>query len=47
MDKTSYKAMTIFGDKLYQQRARKALPILVRQAQARKKNILFRYKSRT
>ena len=30
------------GQKLYQQRARIALPILVRQAMASKKNILWR-----
>ncbi len=31
---TARIAKTIFGDKLYQERARRALPILVRQAQA-------------
>jgi hypothetical protein len=33
---TAEKAETFFGDKLYQQRARAALPLLVRQAKAQK-----------
>lgn len=32
---TAQKAQPIWGSKLYQQRAQKALPILVRQAKAR------------
>jgi hypothetical protein len=35
-DETGEKAEYIFGDKLYQQRARLAFPILVRQAEAKK-----------
>jgi hypothetical protein len=34
-DETGEKAESIFGDKLYQQRARMAFPILVRQAEAK------------
>jgi hypothetical protein len=34
-DETGEKAENIFGDKLYQQRARMAFPILVRQAEAK------------
>ena len=36
MGKTAEIATGFFGDKLYQQRARMVLPILVRQAQADK-----------
>lgn len=35
MAKTAQKAKTIVGDRAYQERARRALPILVRQAKAR------------
>jgi len=36
MSETAFKAMPIFGDKDYQQKACKALPILIRQARSRK-----------